>query len=319
VTTTAQTSPALAFDVVVAAVVRLSPSYLRITFGGNSLAEFHPAGPLGTRDLRVKLLVPPPGRRPATIPNMDNGWYQRWLAMDPSERGTMRTYTVREARLTGANPQIDVDFVIHLDETGQGGPASTWAAGAEVGDPITIIGPNARSELYGGIEWQPPVAGERRPVQVLLAGDETAVPAIASVLESLPEQYRGRAILEVPVAEDFQMVRTAADVEITWLARDKRPHGELLSKAVRESQAGSAPSGTNGPDTRPVHEVDIDSEILWEVPEPTQTGDAPFYAWIAGEAAVVRDLRRHLVRELGVDRRRVAFMGYWRLGRPETP
>nr|WP_255892088.1 SIP domain-containing protein [Nocardioides astragali] len=35
-------------------------------------------------------------------------------------------------------------------------------------------------------------------------------------------------------------------------------------------------------------------------------------AWIAGEAAMVTGLRHHLVSELGMDRRQVAFMGYWR-------
>ena len=287
-TATVETSPALAFEVEVVAVVRLSPSYLRITFGGPCLAEFHGGGRLGTRDLRVKVIVAPPGRRAPAFRDMDDGWYQRWLAMDPAVRGAMLTYTVREARATGAHPQVDIDFVIHLDEHGRGGPASTWASSAKVGDQITIIGPNARSEKYGGIEWQPPVEGGQRPVQVLLAGDETAVPAIASVLESLPEHYRGQAVLEVPVAEDFQMIRTPADVEITWLARDSRPHGQLLSDAVRTS-------------------------------EPTQTDNAAFYAWIAGEAATVRDLRRYLVRERGVDRRRVTFMGYWRLGKAEGP
>ena len=42
-----------------------------------------------------------------------------------------------------------------------------------------------------------------------------------------------------------------------------------------------------------------------------------WYAWVAGEASVVRDLRRLLVRELGLSREQVAFMGYWREGRSE--
>ena len=290
-TTTVETSPALAFEVEVVAVVRLSPSYLRITFGGPCLADFHGGGRLGTRDLRIKLIVPAPGRRSPAFPDMDDGWYQRWLAMDPAVRGAMRTYTVREARVDGPDPQVDIDFVIHLDEHGRGGPASSWASSAKVGDQITIIGPNARSEKYGGIEWQPPVTDGRR-AQVLLAGDETTVPAIASVLESLPEHYQGRTVLEVPVAEDFQMIRTPADVEITWLARDSRRHGQLLRDAVRTSLAASPPNGAD---------------------------DAAFFAWIAGEASTVRDLRRYLVREQGVDRRRVTFMGYWRLGKAEGP
>jgi NADPH-dependent ferric siderophore reductase len=46
-------------------------------------------------------------------------------------------------------------------------------------------------------------------------------------------------------------------------------------------------------------------------------GARPFYAWIAGEAAVIKDVRRYLVREVGIDRKQVAFMGYWRQGKAE--
>jgi NADPH-dependent ferric siderophore reductase len=68
-------------------------------------------------------------------------------------------------------------------------------------------------------------------------------------------------------------------------------------------------------------EVDPD---LWETPfysssgeeiEATEpVGHEGIYAWIAGESKVVTGLRRHLVNELGFDRRQVAFMGYWRRG-----
>jgi NADPH-dependent ferric siderophore reductase len=59
-------------------------------------------------------------------------------------------------------------------------------------------------------------------------------------------------------------------------------------------------------------DVDIETGILWEVPEETSSG---VYAWLAGEAGVVKGLRRHLVSEVGVPRTAVAFMGYWREGR----
>ncbi len=68
-------------------------------------------------------------------------------------------------------------------------------------------------------------------------------------------------------------------------------------------------------------EIDPD---LWETPaysssgaevgsvDPASTDD--LYAWIAGESKVVTGLRRVLVNDLGLDRRQVAFMGYWRRG-----
>jgi NADPH-dependent ferric siderophore reductase len=58
-----------------------------------------------------------------------------------------------------------------------------------------------------------------------------------------------------------------------------------------------------------------DEELVWEVPEARD--DDGLYAWLAGEASAITTLRRHLVKELGIDRRRVAFMGYWKLGRAE--
>jgi NADPH-dependent ferric siderophore reductase len=146
---------------------------------------------------------------------------------------------------------------------------------------------------------------------VLLAGDETAVPAVCSVLDGLGEGYVGDVLLEVPHATDVQDVRTPAGVRTTWLARGDRPHGEALAEAVRALLAAAPPSAVPAGPVLP--EVDVDVDVLWETAE----ADGAFYAWIAGEAAVVRDLRRCLVTEHGVDRRSVAFMGYWRQGRAE--
>ena len=71
-----------------------------------------------------------------------------------------------------------------------------------------------------------------------------------------------------------------------------------------------------------VEEIDIDTDILWEVPRTAKGGaalkSAPLYSWLAGEAAAIKSLRRHLVTDLGVDRRAIAFMGYWRLGKAEN-
>lgn len=232
----------LAFDVTVTAVQELSPNFRRITFGGYSLRDFGVHG--GTLDLRVKLMIPSLGedgtRLPLPVFQMEqSGWYREWLAMDPATRGSMRTYTVRQERLDAVYPEIDVDFVMHFDSAGNGGPAANWALNAKPGDALTIIGPNNRAahcvtaEIYSGIEWRPGLAQ-----RVLLAGDETAVPAIGAILESLPPYMSGHAFLEVPEAGDFLDLKSAADVEITWLARGasigrSRPQGELLQQAVR--------------------------------------------------------------------------------------
>ena len=85
----------------------------------------------------------------------------------------------------------------------------------------------------------------------------------------------------------------------------------LLVERGRALLSTDPPVAVAAPPALP--EVDVDADVLWE----TGDGTGGFYAWIAGEAAVVRDLRRCLVAEHGVDRRSVAFMGYWRRGRAE--
>jgi NADPH-dependent ferric siderophore reductase len=314
-TVTAAPPTMLAFDVEVVGVRRLGPSMVRVTFGGGCLSRFGDGGHLGPRDLRVKLLFAAPGHPLPDLGDLSQGWYQRWLAVDPAVRGSMRTYTVRAARVDGPDPQVDIDFVLH-GEGGHAGPGSGWAAQAAVGQRLTVIGPYAGATSYGGIEWHPPVATPGTDVRVVLAGDETALPAIGSILATLPRGYAGHALLEVPSAADVLAVDGGA-VEVRWLPRDGRARGELLREALLEvmaDHAGATATRSTGVDTE-LAEVDVDREILWETPEPPRAADC--YAWVAGEASVVRDLRRLLVRDLGVDRSQVAFMGYWREGRVE--
>ncbi|TDK25378.1 siderophore-interacting protein [Arthrobacter crusticola] len=331
--------PVLAFDVEVKKVERIGANFQRITFGGDSLRDFGVNGP--TCDLRIKVIIPPPGGSTVDLSGElrrgdGDGWYQRWLGLDPAERGVMRTYTVRASRCQGPSPEIDVDFVLHFDADGSAGPAALWAAGAAPGATLCLIGPNAAAArcatagAYGGIEWRPGLAGS-----VLLAGDETAVPAISAILESLPPELGGQAFLEVADAADIQPLETPSSVEATWLVRGRQEHGALLNQAVRRALpppgwavlAGSAPDRQGAPGPEP-EEVDVDRTILWETPQALSAaasstaerppGSQPFYAWIAGEASTVRELRRYLVRDVGIDRKQVAFMGYWRRGRAES-
>jgi len=296
-------SPTLCFETEVVRVRRLTPCFTRITFGGRCLSRFDAGGPLGPRDLRIKVIAPVGGAAPEPVDTSGPGWYQAWLQRDPRRRGEMRTYTVRAARVDGPRPEVDVDFVLHSHQ-GSSGPAAAWAESASVGDRMLLLGPNAGcTDRYGGIEWQPPATGGR----VLLVGDETAVPAVASILETLPASSSGHALLEVPTAADFLALRSAADVKVTWLARSARPRGEALLGAVRDVV----------PPRRDRTAVDVpeaDPGLLWETPAGgLRPLDAP-YAWVAGEAGVVRQLRRYLVGAAGLPRSGVAFMGYWREG-----
>ncbi|WP_022888400.1 siderophore-interacting protein [Agromyces italicus] len=318
------------FETTVGAIRRLSPHFVRVTFRGEELRDLGWDGP----DQRIKVILPLDGGADegggfGGFPT-DGDWFGAWRALPDERRNPIRTYTIRDAR--PERGELDVDFVAH----GDSGPASRWIARAEAGERMLLIAPDATSdEPSGGWEWHPGDAST-----LLIAGDETAVPAVSAILEQLPDDARGAVFLEVPDAADALELRAPAGVTVQWFDRggDALPapgYGSCLVEAVRtwadawadearrDRPVGvgtdgvlGAPSSLDvaaGPDTELPQLAD--DEILWEVPEPARDGG--FYAWLAGEATAITTLRRHLVKGLGVDRRRVAFMGYWKLGRAE--
>ncbi|MGJ6966596.1 siderophore-interacting protein [Streptosporangium sp. G11] len=281
---------------------RLSPSFVRVTFGGEDLAGFADKG----FDQRIKVILPLPD---GSITPLGDGadWYQRWRALPEELRNPIRTYTARAVR--PELRELDVDFVLH----GESGPASRWATRVAPGDRVVVVGPNAAHPgPTGGQEWAPPAGASH----LLLAGDETAVPAIATIVESLSGSVRATALLEVPEAADALPLDVRPGVRVTWLPREGGRHGDLLIPAVRDVLGALTDERAGAGAAGPLEDVDVDAEILWEVPE-SSAGDG-LYAWLAGEAGMVKLLRRHLVQEAGVDRSSVAFMGYWRLGRSES-
>ncbi|GAA2721425.1 siderophore-interacting protein [Cellulomonas aerilata] len=313
---TAGTRPFRGFDVRVRRVTRLSPSFVRVTFTGDTLDRFADNG----FDQRIKLFFPLADGGLVRLPHSDD-WYEQWRSLPDEERNPIRTYTVRAVRQ--AEREIDVDMVLH----GDGGPASRWVAAAEPGSPLTVLGPDAHFDgPHGGVDFVPP----RRTGCLLVAGDETAVPAIACILERLPAGARGEVVLEVPTADDVLPLAAPEGVVVRWLAREGAEHGALLVPAVQEAAdrllAGSAGRLCSGLCVASHRledaDVDVDTRMLWEV--PVDDAGAPLaacqdlYAWLAGEAGVIKTLRRHLVADRGVSRRAVAFMGYWRRGRAEA-
>ncbi len=289
-------------------VERISPSFVRIAFGGPELAEVGTPGDV--HDVRIKLIFPPAsGVLPAIDPEAEN-WHGAWLAVPEEERGSMRTYSIRELRVDGADTEVVIDFVLHL-APGLTGPASLWASTAAAGDEILLIGPRRDAEGRGGIEYRPGPA-----THVLLAGDETAAPAIARILEDIPRDSRGTAFIEVPTAEDVLPIDAPEGFAVRWLPREGAVHGELLIPAVL-AHLGDAD------DEEEIEVQDVDGDdLVWETPVFSSLGEelgpavssADRYYWIAGESGVVTTLRRHLVRDLGIARPQVAFMGYWRHG-----
>ncbi|HEX2074391.1 MAG TPA: siderophore-interacting protein [Geodermatophilus sp.] len=293
------------FRAAVAGVRRLGPHAVRLTLAGEDLAGFG----VGGDDQRIKLVLArdadSTGDGLERLLHAAGHWYAAYCDLPDDRRPHLRTYTVRAARPERA--ELDVDVVLHGLDDGHAGPASRWAARAEPGDPVVLLGPDrpGRGQAWG-CEWAPPPTART----LLLAGDETAVPAVGAILEALAPGPRVTALLEVPTPADVQEIALPAGVSLRWLPRNGRAHGELLVPAVHAAlcELGIA-SATPGRDPE---DVDVDGAVLWDVPAGDPT--AGCYAWLAGEAGMVTLLRRRLVRDLGVPRGAVAFMGYWRRG-----
>ncbi len=309
-TQTEAPAPFRTFHVQVRALERVCPSLLRVTFTGEDLDRFADNG----FDQRIKFFLPLDCGYEGLLDLTQSGdWYGRWRALPDDRRHPIRTYTARGVRHDVR--ELDVDIVLH----GDAGPASRWATSAQVGDELVVLGPNADATgPHGGVDFVPPLHTEA----FLIAGDETALPAIANILERLPRDARGEALIEMPLSADRMSIDAPAGVTIHWLGRDGAPHGALLDPAVREAAARVLPRGSSGDLDDVPWAYDTD-DMLWEVPVDPATGapmreESQVYAWLAGESAVIRGLRRHLVAERGIDRKAVAFMGYWRHGRSEA-
>jgi NADPH-dependent ferric siderophore reductase len=249
-------------------IARITPHMARVTFDADQLDDTVGQAP----DQQVKLCFPQPGQRVPVLPEQGEDatrWYEAFLAIPEHERPLMRSFTIRRRR-PGSNT-IEIDFVLHGDT----GPATSWAGSARPGDQLGMVGPSA---IYS------------RPVSLttsietsdwlLLAGDETALPAIGTLLEALPEGARAVAYLEVASADERQSFESRGDVTLHWLYRDRTPAGQstILIDTVRKAEF---PAG------RP-------------------------FAWLAGESGAVRALRRHLVNDRGLDKKSIDFSGYWR-------
>ncbi|TGZ05509.1 siderophore-interacting protein [Streptomyces rhizosphaericola] len=243
-------------------VERITPRTARVGFTADELPGLLEDRP----DQQLKLCLPRAGQtvprlpEPAADDPYGMRWYEAYLAIPEAERPWMRSFTVRS--YDRERNVMAVDFVLH----GEGGPAARWGAAARPGDVLGMVGP---SSLYAR-----PLPAARR---MLLAGDEAALPAVATVLEALPAGTSAIVYAEVAdAAEERELPPAAGGAEVRWVHRDR---GGSLVAAVRE--AGAALDGVDA-------------------------------AWVAGEASAVRDLRRHLVGERRLPRNAVEFSGYWR-------
>ncbi|MDF0734265.1 siderophore-interacting protein [Pseudomonas entomophila] len=288
------------FDVQLKAIERLGPSLCRFVFTGEDVAQMTTLAP----DQRIKLFFPSPDGQAPSLP-LHAQWQQARRNLPPAQTPPMRTYTLRHLRRE--QREVDVDFVLH----GVNGPASTWATHARVGDRLQMVAPNlAYDGDPGGYEWKPPQNARK----VLLVGDETALPAIAGILEQLADtrpQLSVEAFIEVPLEPDCLALRHSPATRLHWLPRDllRSGHGQGMLHAVRE--LATLPS-LRARGAVELEEVDIDQRILWELASSQAT---EFHAWVAGESATVMEIRRYLIKERGLERESLTLMGYWRAGR----
>lgn len=255
----------------VAQSVRVSPNFVRLTLAGLDGIEERGA------DHWCRLFFTRQGQDMLALPTRTSeiGWYLQYLATPKARRPWVRAYTVREARAHAG--EVDIDFVIHGDPGGDAGPAVQFALNARPGDRVGF--------LDQGIAFTP----DHPHDWTLLIGDETALPAIAGICRSLPEDTQGIALIEIPSADDRQEISVPAGMETIWISRDEATQsyampGELALRALKEAM----------------------------LPE------GQVHAHAIGESRLATGARRYLVQERGVPKRNVDFVGYWRHGRAAT-
>ncbi|TAM53364.1 MAG: siderophore-interacting protein, partial [Burkholderiaceae bacterium] len=232
----------------------LSAHMTRITFGGAGLAGFEWRGPAG----HLKLTVPDEGQHEAPMPQDDG-----------PRSVLMRTYTPRSFDAKAL--LLDVDFVLHAF-----GPAGRWASRAQVGDRLVLMGPAPGYKIDPDADW------------FVLAGDDTALPAIETILAELPARARALVFVEVADRGEERELRSLAKVDVQWVVRQSDPAapGQALDAALRALAA--LPPG-------------------------------PGRIYVGCESTAMRRIRDFWVKERGVEVRSVVARGYWKLGNPNNP
>ena len=243
---------------------------VRVVLGGSGFDTFTPSE---FTDSYVKLVV--------VADDVDVAGLLHPLTLDSfadlpaANQPVVRTLTVRRA--DPAAREIAIDVVVH----GEHGAAGQWAATAEPGQPVYLMGPSGAYAPDPAADWH------------LLAGDESALPAISVALEALPANAIGQVFIETAEPED-EIPLTAPDgVQINWIYRGGR------ADLVGEDRAG---------DHAPL--IEAVKSAPW-LPGQVQV-------FIHGEAqAVMHNLRPYIRKDREVAAKWASISGYWRRGRTE--
>jgi NADPH-dependent ferric siderophore reductase len=249
----ARREPPLFRVVEAARVERRSPHMARITLTGPALEGLDPGLPAAS----VRVLLPAD-----TTEIVMPTWNGNEFLLEDGSRPIIRTLT--PLRFEPGPLELDIEIVRH----GQG-PLSAWADAAKPGDRVAVSGTGR------GYEIEPTARA------FLLAGDESALPAISVLLRALPPQADVQVLAEVRnLAARLELpFHPGATVQWNQLETGSRP-GDSLVAAVTSAR------------------LDRDVRV-----------------WAAGEAAAVQRIRRHLSDERGLPRSRAVVRGYWKYGR----
>jgi NADPH-dependent ferric siderophore reductase len=242
----------------VASVTAATPSVRRVLLTG-SRAAVAAAGPT------ISLLVPQVGDAAPRWPRVARDGRIVWPL--GAHGVSLRSYTAR--RQDAHRCEVEIDFVLHGN-----GPAATWAAAAVPGAALGVAGAGA--------------LGNRAAAALLLAGDETALPAIHRILAAAAPTTRGVVLLEVAGPAEEQPLPAPPGITVRWLHRGATAPGEStqLTDAVAALDR-------------------FDSDDV--------------FAWVAAESGAVRTIRADLRGRWGLGRSQHHAIGYWRRGRAMAP
>lgn len=235
----------------------ITPRMRRITLGGPELAAFEREGlHLGAFhapgfDDHVKVLFATDGDVESVLP------IQRTMSIDwpPAENRAGRDYTPRRL----GPGELVLDFVRHGD-----GPAARWAESAKPGDTLHIVGPKSSVVLPASLD------------AIILAGDETALPAIGRYLDERPNDAPAHLVIELRDPSARQELALGTADTITWLLT---------------------------PEDAPSRLTEAVQNLAWP--------DGAVYVWAAGESRALLPLRRWLARDRGLPKSHISVTGYW--------
>ncbi|MDF2798331.1 MAG: phage tail protein [Devosia sp.] len=231
----------------------ITPRMRRVRFSCSDVTPF-----LGG-EMHVQLLVPPEGRQPVW-PSYRRDGRVNWPAGDDAL--LVRAYTIRA--VDKDRGELWIDFLQH-PAPGYATPGADFARDARPGMQLALLGPSS---------------GKRPEAQsIFLAGDESALPAIARIAEEAPVGTRLQALIEVWDESEEQKLRSAATLDVKWLHR----------KTYAE----------NGPGVLG-HQIKV---ALADVAADT-------FVWVACEKQDVRSVRSFL-KSRGHDRKAMYVAWYW--------